>query len=278
MTTYSTGFDSYTVGSTPSDWTPRWVTASTTWAVRSKSAVEGGQTLEYTGTASAHHLLTWDALDADANRDNAEILARVRTSAGSTEPLRLTIRGSGAAASETGYSFQYNPSSLIFQLQKYVAGALTNLGTSQSFTTAANVWYYVRFRVNGTTLSAKFWKDGDAEPSSWGFTATDSSITAAGWIGVGNQDSTGTRDVDFFSVGTNGDTAPLATSSATETRISQAVAEAALATVAEGRISQVVVEVGFSAPIAGVISQMVVEVAFSSASAVTQQPRMIVIM
>lgn len=296
MTTYSTSFDAYTVDVQPSDWTARWVTTTTNYLTRSKASTEGGKVFEHTGTGTAKHLVTWDAIDADANRADAEILVRVRPSSSSVELPRLTIRGSGAAAAENGYSVKFDTTGLSYQLQKYVAGAATNLGTAVTgFSPVANVWYYLRFRVNGTTLQMKLWKDGENEPSAWAVTATDSAISAAGWVGIGNQVPTGTRDFDWFSVGTNGDTAPLPTSTATTIRVSQAVTElalatvasarvsqvvneVALATVAEARISQLVAEVAISDPIPGNISQMVIEVAFSNAVAVTQQPKMIVLM
>jgi hypothetical protein len=295
MTTYSTSFDSYTADVQPSDWTARWVTTTTNWLTKAKANTEGGKVLENTGTGTARHLVTWDAIDADANRADVEILARVRPSGSSVELPRLTVRGSGAAAAETGYFLKFEPSQQDYRLQKYVAGVTTNLGTAVNFTAVANVWYYIRLRVSGTTLQARVWKDGFVEPTTWSVSATDSSVTAAGWVGIGNQVPTGTRDIDWFSVGTNGDTAPLSTNTATQIRVSQAVTEAihatvasarvsqvvteaALANVAQARISQLVTEVGISEPIAGNISQMVIEVAFSNAVAVTQQPRMIVLM
>jgi hypothetical protein len=296
MTTYSTSFDSYTADVQPSDWTARWVTTTTNWLTKAKAGTEGGQVLENTGTGTAKHLVTWDAIDADANRADVEILARVRPSTSSTELPRLTVRGSGAAGAENCYCLTHTSSGQNYQLQKFVAGTTFNLGTSVTgFVVAANAWYYIRLRVNGTTLSAKVWKDGFDEPSAWTATATDSSVTAAGWTGIGNQVPTGTRDIDWFSVGTNGDTAPLPTSTATQIRVSQAVTEAihatvasarvsqlameaALQTVAQARVSQLVTEVAISDPIAGNVSQMVIEVAFSNAVAVPQQPRMIVLM
>lgn len=296
MTTYSTSFDSYTADVQPSDWTARWVTASNTWATRSKASTEGGKVLENTGTVDGRHLLSWDTVDADANRANAEVLARVRSSSTLVNQLRLVVRGSGSAASEAGYMVEI-PSSTTgdMRVSKLVSGTQTNLGTAYTFTFVANTWYYVRFRANGTSLKARVWKDGEPEPTVWQIDITDSSVTAAGWIGVGNLESTGTRDCDWFSIGTNGDTAPLSSSTATTIRVSQAatevihatvaqarvsqtVTEVAHANVAQARISQLVTEVGISAPIAGNISQVVVEVAFSNAVAVTQQPRMIVLM
>lgn len=296
MTTYSTNFSGYTADVQPSDWTARWVTASNTWAARSKASVEGGKTLENTGTVDGRHLLSWDTVDADANRANAEVLARVRSSSTLVSQLRLIVRGSGSAASETGYFLDFpSASAADLRVSKLVSGTLTAIGTIYAYTFVANAWYYVRFRANGTSLKARVWLDGEPEPSVWHIDFTDSSITAAGWVGVGNLESTGTRDFDWVSIGTNGDTAPLATSTATtirasqvvsevalatvaQARVSQVVSEVALATVAQARVSQMVVEAAISAPIAGRVSQMVVEVAFSNAVAVTQQPRMIVLM
>lgn len=296
MTTYSTSFDSYTADVQPSDWTARWVTASNTWATRSKASTEGGKVLENTGTVDGRHLLSWDAVDADANRADAEVLARVRSSSTTFGQLRLIVRGSGSAASETGYIVEIpSTAGADMRISKWVSGAQTNLGTAHSLTFATNAWYYVRFRANGTSLKAKVWLDGTSEPSAWHIDITDSSISAAGWIGVGNLESTGTRDFDWVSIGTNGDTAPLSTSTATTIRASQVVTEAIHATVAQARVSQVVTEaihaniaqarisqlvteVAISEPIPGVISQVVIEVAFSNAVAVTQQPRMIVLM
>lgn len=296
MTTYSTSFDSDTVGSAPSGWTARWVTANNTWAVRSKASASGGQCLENTGTAFGHHLLTWDTIDADANRANSEILALVRTSgSSSSDQFRLAVRGSGAAGAETAYDLMLTLGSGTLEIRRFVAGVATNLTGVTVPSLIANAWYYVRFRANGTSLQGKYWLDGTDEPSSWAVSVTDSTVTAAGWVGVGNYDPNGTRDIDTFMVGTNGDSPAIATSTATSVRVSQAVSEVALANVAQARVSQAVnevahanvaqarisqmtVEVAISAPIAGLVSQMVVEVAFSNAVAVTQQPHMIVLM
>jgi len=296
MTTYSTTFSSYTVDVSPSDWTARWVTASNTWAVRSKSNVEGGKTLENTGTVDGRHLLSWNTVDSDANRANAEVLGRVRSSSTLLSQLRLVVRGSGSAASETGYFVDFpSASAADMRISKLVSGTLTALGTAYSYTFVANTWYYVRFRANGTSLKARVWQDGEPEPSVWHIDITDSSITAAGWIGVGNLESTGTRDWDWVSIGTNGDTAPLSSSTATvikthqdvmeaglatvaNARSHQAVLEAGLATLANARTHQAVLEVAIGELVYGHIHQAVLEVAISQASVVTQQPRMIVLM
>jgi len=280
MTTYSTNFSGYTADVAPSDWTARWVTASNTWAVRSKASVEGGKTLENTGTVDGRHLLSWNTVDADSGRADAEVLARMRSSSTGAGQLRLTVRGSGAAAAESGYSVEIcTTAAADMRVSKLVSGTQTLLSPLHAFAFAANTWYYVRFRVNGTSLKAKVWADGTEEPTSWQIEITDSSISAAGWIGASNVESTGTRDWDWFSIGTAGDTAPLTTSTATSVRAHQDVMEVCLATVASARVQQDVLEVAFGESVLGYIHQSVLEVAISQEVAtVTQQPRMIVIM
>ena len=44
--------------------------------------------------------------------------------------------------------------------------------------TTAKQW--IRLRVQGGTISAKVWTDGEAEPANWEITATDTAITTAG--------------------------------------------------------------------------------------------------
>lgn len=292
MTTYTTSFDSYTADVQPSDWTARWTTTNNTWLTRSKAGAEGGKCLENVASTNAYRLLTWDALDADANRANTDILVRVRSTNAGLEHYRLMARGSGAAGSETAYCLKMSGTAM--SLERFASGSVFTMGSAYTIPAVNNAWYYARFRVNGTSLQGKFWKDGDPEPD-WQVSATNSSITAAGWVGVIGWSGVNTRDMDWFSVGTNGDTPLLSISTTTPIRVSQVVSEAALATVAPARVSQVVAEVALatvaparvsqmvveaaiSAPIDGRVSQMVVEVAFSNAVAVTQQPRMIVVM
>jgi streptogramin lyase len=68
------------------------------------------------------------------------------------------------------------------QVQKKVAGSTTMLGTA-SFSAVAATSYSMRFRVVGTSLSAKVWATSGSEPSTWMVTATDSSL-ASGYCGL----------------------------------------------------------------------------------------------
>ena len=265
MTTYNTNFGSYTAGAQPSDWTARWVTTNATWLATTVANTDGGKVLRKTSTAGARRLLSWDAVDGDANRADCEILARARLATGGDQ-VRLHLRASGAAASETAYSFLMG--SVV--LHKYVAGVSTNLATG-TYSYFINTWYLIRFRVNGTTLSVKVWPDGVAEPSDWTLTATDSEISAAGWVGVGNFDSASTMDIDYVSIGTNGATAPQISPGNTAA-ISQAVVEVANAGTPSAVISQAAVEVALYGTPSALLSSLVIEVAVANVVATVQQP------
>jgi hypothetical protein len=60
-------------------------------------------------------------------------------------------------------------------LLKRVAGMTTRIG-AVPFKATAGVFYTLRFRASGTTLSAKVWQTGNAQPANWLVTATDSSL------------------------------------------------------------------------------------------------------
>lgn len=66
------------------------------------------------------------------------------------------------------------------QLWKSNAGTTTQLASVAGVASVTTAKQWIRFRVQGSSLSAKVWTDGTTEPSNWELTATDSSITATG--------------------------------------------------------------------------------------------------
>jgi hypothetical protein len=79
----------------------------------------------------------------------------------------------------------FNPDqTLTLVLEKRVGGVQTDLATVPiPGTHAAFAFFTLRFQVQGSTLRAKAWPRGQVEPP-WQATATDSSLTAAGSVGV----------------------------------------------------------------------------------------------
>lgn len=221
MAVYSTNFSEYATGAQPGDWTARWTATGETWAVREKAGALNGKTLEHIRTTTARRLLSWDDIDADAGRDNSEILVRWRsTAATSVDQFSCVLRGSGAAGSETAYFF-HNLNQQQVRISRVVAGAVTAIATvSLPSNITSNNWFWIRFRVNGTDLKAKMWfGDHETEPAAWNIETTDANIAGTGWVGVGNSAASGTRDYDDVAIGTDGDTAAFPPSD--EARVTQ---------------------------------------------------------
>lgn len=78
------------------------------------------------------------------------------------------------------YKAYIDGSSLV--IQKKVKGSVTTL-QHVAFAATAGTSYTLRFSIVGTTLSAKIWKTGTAEPANWMATATDGAL-ASGFCGL----------------------------------------------------------------------------------------------
>jgi hypothetical protein len=78
------------------------------------------------------------------------------------------------------YKAYINGTQLV--LIKNVAGKITRL-SSVAFTTQDGQSYMIRFRVTGSTLMAKAWLTGQAEPATWMVMATDTDLSS-GFGGV----------------------------------------------------------------------------------------------
>jgi hypothetical protein len=91
-------------------------------------------------------------------------------------------------------------------MANFVAGVGASVA-STSFAWSTNTYYWIRFRLDGTSLKGRIWADGGAEPGTWTLEATDSAIQGAGWLGA-FANNTGNSDFDFLSYATGGLTAP----------------------------------------------------------------------
>lgn len=207
MAQYFTNFSGYTSGVQPTGWTARWQTANKTWTVENDAGATGGKLLRCVSANNNAGLLTWDAIDADANRDNVEIFFRFRSSGTGTIPVGGVVRASSVLATGNGYVSHPNDATSQ-RIAKFVSGSYALL-TNHSNAWAADTWYYSRFRVNSTTLQMKRWAGavGD-EPGAWDSEVTNGEVTGVGWVGALSRLTGVTVDFDVIGVGTNGDTAP----------------------------------------------------------------------
>lgn len=81
---------------------------------------------------------------------------------------------------------------VILSIRKRVAGTETQLSTvTTTLTHAASTLFRVRFAGFGSSFQARVWLASGTEPGGWQTTATDSSVTAAGPVGVRSMLNTG---------------------------------------------------------------------------------------
>ncbi len=206
MATYFTDFSEYSTGSPPSDWTARYE-ASPVWSVEAATGATGGNVLAYSGTSNELNLLSWDEIDSDVGRDDVEIVARVRLTQATSAQVNLVCRASGTAPFSDSNQYE---AGLVDGDDEYRIGKLSpgfSSIASVAETVVLDTWYWIRFRVIGTSLKMKLWLDTESEPGTWGIDTTDSDVTGVGWVGIGafwDED----MEVDLFGVGTDGDTAP----------------------------------------------------------------------
>lgn len=205
MAQYFTDFSEYTKDVAPSDWSVPW-TAWNVLEVRDSrfTGSTGGAVLYLEGDSAVRRTATWDAVDADAARDDCEVVCRLRSA--EYAQLQAVLRTSGTTGTETAYRMGPTSEDNDAQIARYVAGSFTNMSTTGSGL-GYGAWHWFRARAEGTSLKVRSWTEPDPEPTTWQIETTDASITAAGAIGL-FQFSRGAVDYDVFGVGTNGDLAP----------------------------------------------------------------------
>lgn len=85
------------------------------------------------------------------------------------------------------------------RLGKHVANVYTQLGdTGPIGTWVPGIPWHVRFRVQGSTLSARAWQEGSPEPQSWNIVVIDMDIVAGNSVYVRAVKSSGTAYEQWF--------------------------------------------------------------------------------
>jgi hypothetical protein len=190
------------------DWTTRIKTGSTDFAV------SGGDLSLGIPGASDWTYKTWNDVDGDSGRADFDVLILYNSSSFSQRNHVIIGRGAGADESATNYSIGLAPASI----RTYVCNAADTpvqiSTTTISISTGNDYW--IRFRVNGSAVKAKIWiglasdePGGVASDSNWDCSGTDSTVSAAGWVGVAAYGTTAMQGtVKQIGIGTNGDWGP----------------------------------------------------------------------
>ena len=196
-----------TAGVAPAGWTERYATANFSTSVVD---VSGNKNITFTVTVPSRAALSWDMPTTFAD---GGVLVKMKPaytlSTGGYECGMVYLRASGATASETAYCFEMNGFSQLAEICILNAGARTQLAVVTGGTgsipkipnsTANTDYYMIRFQAVGTAVKAKFWIYGTAEPIGWMLEATNATISAAGWIGIGTYATTDKSEIDEVTI------------------------------------------------------------------------------
>lgn len=232
MTRYITNFADSDVGEFPTGWTRRFDFDDTPTAHKAVVEIDVPRFKRRQLRISCNNafgFMTLDAVDADTNRQNVELLFSFKRVDGGSpaEPvvsLTAFARFSGVAGYELAILLDNNASPNLVAVQRIEGGVPTATPLVSAYTFAsATTEYNVRWRVQDlpgspstVQLSIRVWPAGTPEPVAWTATATDGGGTVFGLkgsVGIDVQSASPTAlaaaAINFVSVATNGDTAYL---------------------------------------------------------------------
>lgn len=216
MAQYWEDWSGSTIGQAPVGWTPRWDSGAT-YSVVADANGPAGRALKIDKASVNRHVLSFDAVDSDANRATLKIRALVK--AGPVQGLASTFvgvvgRASGTSTTENGHVVALSQSGATASTatvvwSKYLSAILT---TDQ----APYLWtegdlYWVGMELSGNSLRRTLASAADPSTLLLDSSDTDSSISAAGWAGLFSfVAAAAPYYVYAVGIGTNGDDAPIA--------------------------------------------------------------------
>ncbi|MFC8199950.1 carbohydrate binding domain-containing protein [Streptomyces sp. NPDC057298] len=143
------------------------------------------------GTEAAHQLTSVDVPRLDlipASGTNFEVQADLATFSTATGGPQFVAVVARATDPDNLYMCQLEfttTQGVTLSIRKRVRGAETQLGTyATGLTHGAFTFYTVRFQVIGTSLKARVWQRGTADPKAWQLSVTDSSLTTGSLVGL----------------------------------------------------------------------------------------------
>lgn len=182
-----------------SAWAEVGVVAGTDYSISGGAIVKSASNLD---------MLKLSAVDSDAERQDCEVLVKVNISSVSTTHYVAIVRGTDGGSISTANGYLVALRSTAIRTFKKVNGTITQISEQTGKTHSANTDYWVRLRINSTTLQTRSWADGGSEPGTWDCDATNSDISGDGYAGLHGTANTATHTWSACGVGTNGDTAP----------------------------------------------------------------------
>lgn len=163
-------------------------------------------------TTSGATINTGIAFNVPGKHVNGEVLARGYAVSHNTGVDTLGVGLRMLDTGTTGYRFSLlatagGPRDRA-RLTRIVNAGTVELG-NEEFLWDWNTRYYFRLRALGTELKAKVWAVNGPEPGPWLIEATDAGISAAGFAGLTQRNTSCQPAFDYIAVALGGGTAPL---------------------------------------------------------------------
>jgi hypothetical protein len=209
MAQYYTDFRNEYIGNgAPSGWFVRINAGTGTFSKIRDTSNPSGKSFRITGGTNGSKVVSYNAADG---ANDVETLVKFRVNGMDTGRQGIALhRYSGTSeASTAGWALQFLPASSVKSLliSNDQSGATHNFA---NYNWSANTVYWARFRTVGTSIQARVWPDGSAEPGTWLLDSVDSTFMggAGTYNGVGSF-TANANGVDFmeYAVATGGDTA-----------------------------------------------------------------------
>lgn len=241
MAQYLTDFSDYPSGQPLADWRDAWITGGHRLEVQEATDAIGGKLLRHHIDVNNRRAWAWERVPRGASC--YEALTRMRSTSGDSR-FGVIVRGDGEGERgteqgitcecfkganhglaehealkleqrQTLFLLAYNPEGEALRGPERPHGVARIWGES-FFLWEPNAWCWLRVRVEAVEgalqAKAKAWRDGEVEPDWWHYDVENiepGHVGANGWVGITGQRESGLRDYDVFSVGTDGDAAPL---------------------------------------------------------------------
>lgn len=212
---YSEDWSGESIGSTakPAGWTERWDAGNTLYEIVADADAPAGKALRFTSNGNVRQLLSFDAIDTDANRDNIQqaILIKFSAPSASSGPS-LCARASGTSTTETGIIGQtVDNGGHKLNVYRYSAGAsqTSNLDTDLIPSVPTIAW--LRFTVADNNSHIVELIDASNLSTVVSHTVADATLDQLGWAGIFTFTSPYSYDVLEYLAATGTETVTLRT-------------------------------------------------------------------
>ncbi len=141
-----------------------------------------GTTFSISGNEGQATGAAGDAFGLIGSGTAATVNLLVRISVGNLSDFGGVLCRYSTVGGTNGYRIGFYSGNI--QCDKFVSGSRSSVGSASLTGYSINSYWWIRAVVSGSTLQARAWADGQSEPGAYQFTATDSSISAAGQYGL----------------------------------------------------------------------------------------------